>query len=67
MPSPVRFAVVRKLLEDHGWVLDRVRGSHHQFVKAGMPTLPIPVHGGKVKYAYVRKIEKLIRSQEISD
>jgi predicted RNA binding protein YcfA (HicA-like mRNA interferase family) len=60
MPSPVRFAVVRKLLESHGWTLVRVKGSHHQFTKPGERTLVITVHGGKVQPVYVQQIEKII-------
>lgn len=36
-----------KLLEKHGWVLDRISGSHHIMVKAGKRPVPIPVHGKK--------------------
>jgi predicted RNA binding protein YcfA (HicA-like mRNA interferase family) len=58
MPSPVRFAEVRKLMEKHGWTLQRIRGSHHTFVKPGQRCFPVPVHDGKVDYAYYRKIQK---------
>jgi predicted RNA binding protein YcfA (HicA-like mRNA interferase family) len=58
MPSPVRFAQVRRLLEKHGWVLSRIHGSHHTFVKPGCRSFPVPVHNGKVDYAYYRKIKK---------
>jgi len=33
-----------KLLKKHGWVLDRIRGSHHMMLKDGV-SIPIPVHG----------------------
>ena len=59
MPSEVRFSEVRKMLEARGYQLVRVRGSHHVFVKPGCEHQSIPMHGGKVKYGYVRKIEKL--------
>ncbi len=59
MASEVRFSEVRKLLEAKGYRLERIRGSHHVFDKAGWPPVVIPVHRGKVKHAYVRKIEKL--------
>jgi len=36
-----------KLLEDEGWVLDRISGSHHIMVKDGMRSIPIPIHKGK--------------------
>lgn len=35
-----------KLLEENGWVLDRVRGSHHIMIKDDK-TLSVPVHGSK--------------------
>jgi predicted RNA binding protein YcfA (HicA-like mRNA interferase family) len=59
MPSKVRFSEVRKMLAGKGYRLDRIRGSHHIFVKAGSGLISIPVHGDKVNYDYVRKIEKL--------
>lgn len=36
---------LKRMLEKDGWVLDRVKGSHHQFkhpVKTGVVTLPHP-------------------------
>jgi predicted RNA binding protein YcfA (HicA-like mRNA interferase family) len=60
MPSDVRFAVVRKMLEAKGYALVRVQGSHYVFSKAGIPRpVVISVHGGKVKHGYVRDIQKL--------
>ena len=36
------------LLEERGWVLDRVRGSHHIYKQAETKqTIPIPVHGSR--------------------
>jgi predicted RNA binding protein YcfA (HicA-like mRNA interferase family) len=58
MPSPVRFAVVRRLLEQKGYALIRIRGSHHVFEKTGKSMIVIPVHRGKVKPVYVREAEK---------
>lgn len=55
MPSPVRFAVVRKLLESKGYALDRVNGSHHVFKKPGAPLLIVPVHHNQVKHGYYKK------------
>jgi predicted RNA binding protein YcfA (HicA-like mRNA interferase family) len=59
MPSEVRFGEVRKLLESKGYVLHRITGSHHIFVKAGAAPVSVPVHHGKVKPNYVRKIQKI--------
>ena len=58
MPSEVRFAVVRRALEQHGYTLARVSGSHHVFAKAGSPIVVIPVHGNRVKPRYVAALEK---------
>jgi predicted RNA binding protein YcfA (HicA-like mRNA interferase family) len=57
--SERRFPEVRKMLEAKGYRLDRIRGSHHIFVKAGCQNESVPVHHGKVKPHYVREIEKL--------
>jgi predicted RNA binding protein YcfA (HicA-like mRNA interferase family) len=59
MPSEVRFAEVRKMLEAKGYRLDRTRGSYHVFSKPGALPVIIPVHHGKVKYGYVRQVAKL--------
>ena len=58
MPSPVRFAVVRKLLEEKGYVLARIEGSHHIFKKPGARQQIIPGHRNDVKYAYYRNAQK---------
>ncbi len=59
MPSPVRFAVLRKYLESHGWTLARISGSHHTFTKLGeLRPLVIPVHHGKVDAIYEKQARK---------
>jgi predicted RNA binding protein YcfA (HicA-like mRNA interferase family) len=60
MASEIRFAEVRRLLEQNGWTLSRISGSHHIFEKSGANLISIPVHRGKVKPAYVRKVQKAI-------
>ena len=56
MASPVRFAVVRAVLEAKGYVLTRISGSHHIFTKPGQPlVVSVPVHRGMVKHAYYKK------------
>ena len=47
------------MLEGKGYTLARIMGSHHVFTKAGARAVPIPVHHGKVKPAYVRMVQKL--------
>jgi predicted RNA binding protein YcfA (HicA-like mRNA interferase family) len=59
MAGDERLAEVVKMLEAKGYRLTRISGSHHIFTKAGARAIPIPVHRGKVKPAYVRMIRKL--------
>lgn len=60
MASEERFAVLRRLLERDGWVLDRIRESHHTFKKVGHRNIVMPVHHGKVKSFYVKEIQKIL-------
>jgi len=36
---------LKKLLEEHGWLLDRISGSHHIMIREGSRSVPIPIHG----------------------
>ncbi len=37
-----------RILEQHGWNLIRIKGSHHAFQKAGSAaTIIVPMHGSK--------------------
>jgi predicted RNA binding protein YcfA (HicA-like mRNA interferase family) len=47
------------MLAAKGYRLTRINGSHHVFTKAGARPVPIPVHKGMVKPAYVRMVRKL--------
>lgn len=58
MPSPVRYPIVKKLLERKGYTLDHVTGSHYIFRKPGVPQQSIPVHHGQVKHVYFKKAQK---------
>jgi predicted RNA binding protein YcfA (HicA-like mRNA interferase family) len=35
-----------KLLQQHGWVLDRIQGSHHILIREDK-TVSVPVHGSR--------------------
>lgn len=61
MPSPRRYADVLRQLQNNGWSLSRINGSHHMFEKPGEPLLSIPVHNQKVKPCYGKKIDKASR------
>jgi predicted RNA binding protein YcfA (HicA-like mRNA interferase family) len=52
-------SALREKLEAKGYALTRTTGSHRVFTKPGARSIPIPVHKGKVKPAYVRMVEKL--------
>lgn len=49
-----------KILEDHGWELRRVRGSHHIYAQPDNPTiLTVPVHGNQdLRVGTLRKLLK---------
>jgi len=64
MPSEIRFTLVRKLLESHGWMFDRVTGSHHVFTKPGRRSIVVPVHHQKVAPQYVKEVEKAISQDQ---
>ncbi|MEM9754148.1 MAG: type II toxin-antitoxin system HicA family toxin [Planctomycetota bacterium] len=66
MPSPVRFAVLKKLYLDAGWRLERANGSHHIFKSPRGATESVPVHGKKVLPIYVRKAKKAIQADKDS-
>ena len=37
-----------KLLEKHGWKLQRINGSHHVYTKTDNPArISVPIHGNK--------------------
>ena len=38
---------VIKLMKQHGWVLNRISGSHHIMVKQGERSVPVPIHGNR--------------------
>jgi predicted RNA binding protein YcfA (HicA-like mRNA interferase family) len=49
-----------KAAQAHGWVLDRVKGSHHIMIKEGEESiLTIPVHGNQpLKIGLLRALMK---------
>ena len=36
---------LKRILEQNGWQLDRISGSHHIMIRAGRRSIPVPVHG----------------------
>ena len=46
--KPVTGPEMCRLLERHGWRLERVKGSHHIYSKTGRTKIiSVPVHGNK--------------------
>lgn len=46
--KPLTAAEVEKLLREHGFRLDRSRGSHHVWIKDGWSrSIVVPYHGNK--------------------
>lgn len=43
LPKDLRFDELEKILLWSGYTLDRTQGSHAMYVKAGYPTLTIPI------------------------
>ena len=52
-----------KVLEQNGWVLLRVQGSHHIYGKPGIPDrISVPIHGNKsLKIGLLRYLLKVAR------
>ena len=45
---PITGKEMCRLLQEHGWTLKRVRGSHHIFAKPGeIKIITVPVHGNQ--------------------
>ncbi len=63
-PNDATFADIRKLLDQEGFVLDRITGSHHIFTKDEI-TFAVPVHNNKVKTIYVKRVIELIEQTEV--
>jgi predicted RNA binding protein YcfA (HicA-like mRNA interferase family) len=62
-PTDVTFADLRTLLEQEGFLLDRVTGSHHVFTK-DETTFVVPVHNNRIKTIYVKRAIELIESPQ---
>lgn len=46
--KPISGRRMCRVLEQHGWSLVRIKGSHHAFRKPDLPmTIIVPVHGNR--------------------
>ncbi len=67
LPKDMSFSDVQKILEWHGYELNRVKGSHHMFTKTDFDPVVIPVHNKSVKIDYLKKIIKAIPLEDAND
>jgi predicted RNA binding protein YcfA (HicA-like mRNA interferase family) len=63
-PFDAMFSDIRKLLEEEGFLLDRISRSHHIFKKEGV-IFVVPVHNKRVKSVYVKRAIAIIRDAKI--
>lgn len=62
----VDFADMVSLLEGFGFMMDRVRGSHHIFKHSAIPELAnLQEVGGKAKPYQIRQVLKLIEKYDL--
>jgi len=55
-----------KIIENKGWVLKRIRGSHHIYTKTGrIERISIPVHGNRpLKAGLLRALMKIAEVEQ---
>ena len=55
----MRPKTIIKILEQNGWTLRRIKGSHHIMSKPGFRSVPIPIHGNQdMNPDVVKSLEK---------
>ena len=64
-PVEADFADVEKILELFGWKRVRQKGSHFSYGAKGVAEIfTVPVHNGKVKQGYIKKLCTLLGLDE---
>lgn len=58
----IQFSAVRRLLEEHGYLLSKIQGSHRVFVHAdkSKPVIMIPLRDRGVSPAHVQAIRRIM-------
>ena len=65
-PQGLRFEEAKRLAQAFGFRLDRISGSHHIFVRAGVPQLVnLQDYGGKAKAYQVKQLLKLVEMHNL--
>lgn len=55
----MRPKTIIKILEQNGWTLRRIKGSHHVMSKPGFRSVPIPMHSNQdMNPDFVKSLEK---------
>lgn len=62
-PKGVRFADLERIILRAGFVLDRIRGSHHVYVRGGRVLTVVKPHG-RHKTCHPRDVRDIIRFLE---
>ena len=62
-PHNARFSDIRNLLEEEGFVLDRIAGSHHIFRKEST-IFVVPMHNNRVKVVYVKRAIAIVEDMK---
>lgn len=64
--KPVSGKQLARLLEKHGWVLQRIQGSHHIYAKPGrLERISVPIHSNTpLKIGLQRHLMKLAEIDE---
>lgn len=53
---------IQKILEDHGYSLSHISGSHFHFTKQNAPSITIPAHNNLVKKWYIKELQKMLKN-----
>jgi len=55
-PSDATIQEIQQILENHGYKLKRITGSHHIFTKPYCNSYNFPIHNNKIKKIYINKL-----------
>lgn len=58
--SELSFSEIKTVLNDCGYVLNRINGSHHVFKGRDGDSINLPVHNGKVNKYYLKDIKEVV-------
>lgn len=59
-PKESNITEIHTILNDFGFKLISVKGSHHKYYRPGIDPIVIPIHNNKVKKCYVKNVNKAL-------